>query len=356
MGTVMNMEIGSEFWTVEINVDKSITINDNHKYLLSGRTALDFIIKDIKRNQIFRTVYLPNYCCHSMIQPFLDNEILVEFYDISFKKGVYSYDVNFNCEFDVLLIMDYFGFRNNSTDHIINESANRGKIIIEDATHSFFGKFPYNKKSDYVLSSIRKWTGLESGALAIKRNSDFNYPSSTLTNDNYINLRKTAALLKKNYIEKSIGSKNEFLKLFSIAEKLLEEDYVGYVAPDSNIKKIAHLDIDEIIGKRKQNAKLLVSELKKIKQLETMREISDTDTPLFVPIIIADEKRNQLRKWLIDNNVYCPVHWPISDVHPKKFDDSLYKNSLSLVCDQRYGIQEMQKVIKLIKEFYEVLK
>ena len=49
---------------------------------------------------------------------------------------------------------------------------------------------------------------------------------------------------------------------------------------------------------------------------------------------------------------YCPVHWQISDVI--KLNDNtryLYENDLSLLCDQRYGIEQMRTILSALKEF-----
>ncbi|MFK4998693.1 hypothetical protein ACI2OX_19455 [Bacillus sp. N9] len=165
----MSREIGSEFWEVEINKQNKPILDIAHSYLLSGRTALDYLINDIKINKDLKRVYMPSYCCHSMIQPFIDNEVNVEFYDVTFEGGKYTYKIDFETKCDVIFIMQYFGYYNESVSQIISKFKEMGKIIIEDATHSWFSDYPYNRKSDYVFASIRKWTGLPGGAIAIKR-------------------------------------------------------------------------------------------------------------------------------------------------------------------------------------------
>ena len=69
------------------------------------------------------------------------------------------------------------------------------------------------------------------------------------------------------------------------------------------------------------------------------------DCPLFVPIVIAKEKRNAIRKKLIDNQIYCPVHWP----HPNaECQSNLYEMELSLVCDQRYNGDDMKRIVEVL--------
>ena len=68
-------EIGSEFWTTEYYAGEE-------RFFLSGRTALDFIIRDITAEICVNKVFLPALCCHSMIEPFLSNGLSVNFYDV----------------------------------------------------------------------------------------------------------------------------------------------------------------------------------------------------------------------------------------------------------------------------------
>ena len=62
------------------------------------------------------------------------------------------------------------------------------------------------------------------------------------------------------------------------------------------------------------------------------------------------EKNVQIRKRLIENKIYIPILWP--NVLTENNEDSIeYKyanNILPIPCDQRYGIEDMKKIIKLI--------
>ena len=70
-------EIGSEFWTVPGKYG-------DIAYLLAGRTALEYIIREILARTNICSVLLPSYCCHTMIEPFVRHNIHVRFYDVFF--------------------------------------------------------------------------------------------------------------------------------------------------------------------------------------------------------------------------------------------------------------------------------
>lgn len=342
-------EIGSEFWEVEQEEKNIHTYKSSTKFLLSGRTALDFLIKDIKKTRIFDSVYMPSYCCHSMLQPFIDNGIVIKFYEVTFKDGEFVYNLDENTECQVVFIMQYFGVVNKKFNKYIDVFNRNGKTIIEDATHSWFLDKPHNEKSDYIFASLRKWTGLPAGAVAMKSRGCFIGNPEKL-NDNYIKIREKAAFLKKSYINQSIGDKLVFLKLFIEAEELLESDYKDYGITEFLVHQIKTLKSDEIKEKRKANATYLVRKLNEIPHLETIKLTPD-DVPLFIPIIVDAKIRDKLRKYLINNDIFCPVHWPMSDQH--LFENTfLYESSLSLICDQRYDIGDMDKIFNIIKDFF----
>lgn len=345
----MVREIGSEFWEADLSKDSKPITENTYQFLLSGRTALDFIIKDIKATKELKTVYMPTYCCYTMIQPFLDNEVAVEFYNVSFENGRFTYEIDFETRCNTVLIMQYFGYCNETVGQAIKLLQDTGKTIIEDATHSWFSDSPYSNCSDYVFASFRKWTGVPCGAVVIKRNDSFYTPMSIDTNHRYIEIRQQAAILKKQYIEDGTGEKEVFLGLFNQAEELLESNYQNYNLPEEYEYVVQRLDGEQIRQKRQANAKHLIEGLKNCKGVESIIQI-DKDAPLFVPIIVRGGKRNELRQYLTNNDVYCPVHWPLSEQHLIN-DTELYNECLSLVCDQRYTPADMERVIVLINEF-----
>lgn len=335
----MTAEIGSEFWgTSEIKTN--ILENPYIRNLLSGRTALEFIINDIKFTRKIDSILIPSYSCESMIEPFLKNNIRIIFYDpIKTEKiEILSYNV------DAILIIDYFGFQRFDWKDIL-DTIDDSKIIIYDSTHSLLGNKNIEKIIDYSFISYRKWF-FTNHCIVKKNKSEFNLKQPLETNEEYIKLRKKAAKYKKHYIEHHIGDKDLYLKLFSNAESILESDYVEYMG----IPEFTSLD--EIINNRKENAYYLIEELKGLPNVKLLyNTIEESDIPMFVPIIV-NEKRDLLRQHLIDNDIYCPVHWPYSDIHKRySLDSTIYNRELSLICDQRYNLKDMERQVKIIREF-----
>lgn len=341
----MKNEIGSEFWDVSPSLYDKV-------FLLSGRGALEYIIQDIINNHKIESVLLPSYCCHTMIEPFFRHNIDVRFYDVYYepKLGM-CVDIPEFKDNEIFYYMTYFGF---SELHGLDfeKIRNKYEVIIEDRTHSWQTGQP--SFGDYIYVSCRKWAGFYGIAVAEKIKGYFNrLPEKK--NDRYCKLRKKAMKMKEAYICTGHGDKQDFLSVYDEAEKLLELDYVGYSAPEECYKQLAEFDFETLRHIRKRNADVLIRELSKIDEIQLIySERKDWDTPLFVPILLK-KRRDELRSWLIENRVYCPVHWPLSDYHDSVSmrGKLLYQNELSLVCDQRYNSDDMLSVAQLIKDFFK---
>lgn len=340
----MLSEFGSEFWDT-----KPRYIG----YFLSGRTALDYIIKEILVTHKIVSVLLPSYCCHTMITPFLKNGISVRFYDVYFDDK-YGLCVNIpeSKKHEIFYYMTYFGYQR-LTGINLECIRKQWEITIEDKTHSWLS-WPHKCEMDYSFISFRKWSDFTGIAKVEKKKGPFLIEYPKLTNIEYCSLRKEAFALKQKYIIENVGEKSEFLSLFSRAEELLELDYVGYQPHEDSYEKLANTDFLQLRKKRRQNAEVLIKGINNIFDIHLINnKLEEGDTPLFVPIVV-EKDRDLLQKHLIANKVYCPVHWPISDYHKGISHKAkrLYQQELSIICDQRYDIDDMEYIIKLIKRYF----
>lgn len=343
-------EIGSEFWK-----PRKQHISDDETLFLCGRTALDAIVKDAIRTYGILSALLPSYCCHTMIEPFLRNGISVRFYDIYVNEdAVLSAEIPVPKEKELLYIMKYFG----DTD-IRYEGAGSNltgwATSVEDLTHSCFAS-DYNTNADYWFASYRKWFAIEGIAVAGKRKGRLSGPFKGQNSD-YIYLRSKAFSLKQQFIDGEILNKQCFLSMFSEAEDLLSRDYIGYgVGYEETHNLFSFMDkIEDVKDKRRCNAQILTDGLNDIDGIKVFADFQDDRTcPLFVPAVIGDGKRDALRSYLISRDIYCPVHWPLSEYHVGLSARAVkvYNQELSFVCDQRYSEDDMKKMLNIIYKFF----
>ncbi|MCI8747554.1 MAG: hypothetical protein HFH67_06750 [Lachnospiraceae bacterium] len=351
------LEIGSEFWNNQYSsVSRQVLkFGKRKKGFLCGRTALDYIICDAKHTIGFSAVLLPSYCCHTMIEPFVKKGIKVRFYSVVIGKGGLECHLPTPKDDEALYLMTYFGFGQiNIYNH---QQISQWKFCILDETHSCFSDYivPYSEWNiKYSYISYRKWADIKGLAIAEKIEDDFQLTFIQKRHTRYFEKKNEACTKKQAYIESGIGEKVSFLELFEEAEELLETDYEGYIFLEEGVKAYEYLDINKVKEKRRENAGYLLERLSEIKEIQLLYSSIDNGCPLFVPILVKNGLRNNLRAYLIDNEIYCPIHWPISEFHSlHSLEQDIYIQELSIICDQRYSLSDMQRIVDCILGFFE---
>ncbi|WP_368652900.1 hypothetical protein AB4Y30_14340 [Ornithinibacillus sp. 4-3] len=351
----MISEIGSHFehddTVIKESSNECISIGyEQYAYTFSGRSAIEVAIKDILINRRIKKVYMPNYCCQSMIDPFISNSIDVEFYSVSLdsRNGI-KYNIDYNKDCDVFFAISYFGLEQYDQENIIRSFQDKNIIVIEDVTHSLYSTNSNLNVADYCVASLRKWLPIASGGMVYKRIGKL-LVKPVLGSNKYVSLKIEAMKDKLRYINGEKINKESFLKKFIESDKQLEfRDYL-YKIDNYSFNYLNNVNLEEVRGIRRRNAKHLFYGINELKNIKSMFPNPDLDkqVPLFFPILVKNGKRDELRTFLIENNVYCPVHWP----KPKNIPNSCIVDiELSLICDQRYSINEMEYIISLLKKW-----
>lgn len=353
-------EIGSEFWTrctpssMQYYSMRPQGIYNKYsiKETLSGRTGLEYFV-ELLRFQGAKRAYLPSYCCHTMVEPFISHGLDIYYYDVQVIENGFHRVIN-QGEYDAILLMDYFGYIDLETIEIAFREKERGRLVIYDVTHTMYSEIntePY----DYIFGSYRKWVDINCGFLAWKGNLSKGFKFKNYNSQAFASIRKELFDKKALYMQDGSVKKEEFLPLIEQAERILEEQY-HHKTPDKRSREVLKfIDASYIKSRRRGNAKVLTEAINEIND-ERVRCISPainpSDVPLFVPVIVAPSIRNALRKYLIDHQIYCPVHWPLSDMHKLMTGSKqLFESELSLICDQRYGADDMCRIAETIRGF-----
>ena len=336
----MEKEIGSEFWDAPVAEVTNNLFPDSVQWFLSGRSALRAIVRELKG---CHTVAMPSWCCDSMIAPFEKEGMTVVFYPVCPSKAGLVQEIRLDC--DVLFLMDYFGYAASPVD-----LSGYNGTIIRDVTHSAFSQSHFG--ADYCFGSLRKWCGVWTGGFAWAKDGH------SLRGDGgdartYVSLREEAMRQKAVYINQSDSCTDDgeigkdYLRLYAEAEKFLEDcPITSGTERDALIAK--RLDVDYIRTRRRENAQIL---MKAFQEQLIFPRLGEQDCPLFVPILVSDGQRDALRQFLIRQRIYCPVHWPI-DKQSEARHGTLYEGEISLVCDQRYTKNDMNRIVTTVREFW----
>ena len=287
-----------------------------------------------------------------MIYPFKNRDIDVIFYDLIHENGRIKCDIDTTLKIDILYVCDYFGFSTGVDLEIITSMQDKGVIVLYDRTHDLFNNAnTLVLISDYTFCSLRKWMGIPTGAIVSKRDGSFFQAS--LKECDFSGGKYKGMRMKYDYLQGNTTiDKEDFLRLFTSFNKRLSGNYQNYSIDKMSLRLLHEQDFELVRTRRQQNAKLLYDELSELNNISMMFGYENANVPLFVPILVKKEIRNSLRDYLVDNKVYCPVHWPKSDSLPDAMRVNLfYDSELSLVCDQRYGEVQMRKIVDLIKNY-----
>ncbi|ARD67576.1 hypothetical protein [Eubacterium limosum] len=285
-----------------------------------GRSAIYYALRDANPSK----VYIPYYNCQSVIEAVKRSGVRFEFYylneefepiDIQLKKNEY------------ILWVNYFGIFNNEK---VNKLVEQYKNVIIDNTQAFYSK---PNQQSYNIYSCRKFFGVSDGAYLIKKDLKIPKLEQATSYKTSIQLIKSIDLGTNKSYQEYLNAENhifdEVKKMSKFTQKILASvDYKG-------IKTI-----------RNNNFQSLHEKLRKFNQLSNRISIT-TQTPMVYPLLV---KNKNLRKKLIENNVYVPQWWQylIKQLEKNTFESYLSSYLFPLPIDQRYGQEDMNIISEFI--------
>ncbi len=318
-------EIGSEYSRSGHPVGAGFQFPRKGTLTFSGRTAIETVLKHAPN---LKTALLPSYCCDSMIEPFRKAGLDITFFNVNYKDGMH---IDLNGSADILLWCNYFGFENELPDF--------DGIVIEDITHSLLSERSHHERSDHLVASLRKWWPIYCGGYCSIEAALVDPPHS------FIEKKAAAMDLKADYLnEPDDSKKSTYLSAFSESNHWLAEHYSGLRIDSFSEEYINHVDADAQRTLRKKNADILYAGLHN--RVDFLFDKHQMDCPLFVPIIVKKD-RDKIRQALIEEKIYCPIHWPRPCT---ECVSNLYDQELSLICDQRYNENDMDRIVSVLNK------
>lgn len=309
----------------------------------SGRAALYQILKSIKLTTF--KVWLPDWLCESMIDAVKKAGIDYGFYLLgsNLRMDVKSF-VEKNrpvSEHDVILLVNYFGLVDVNQTIAELRDIKVESIIIEDDVQALFSILNNDHTADYCFTSLRKSIAAPDGGLV---RTQYEMPQVNKANS-FSAYKLKGALIKGSADENT--NDDEYLSCFERGEELIEENYDSMMS-DEAARIFAGTDLETVALRRRENAQYLIDELFKL-GLSPLLLLKEGYVPLFVPILI--DNRDEVRRTLRKKGIFCPVHWPLrEDMQQLATGKMMAEKELSLVIDQRYGLEDMQSIVETIKD------
>jgi len=309
---------------------KGFSLHENAVFLNSGRHALEYILRGI--GNVTR-LYIPYYTCDAILLPLEHLNIPYTFYSIDENLEI-AEDIQLGKN-EYLLYTNYFGIKDEYVKQVVKQY---GDFIIIDNAQALYCP-AYAKHQIY---SPRKFMGIPDGGIAVT-----NVPCYSDQLPQCFSYDRCKHLLKRTELIPSEGY-NDF-------KEVSHQIQLSQVSRMSEISKriLLTVDLETIKEQRRKNFRLLHENLKSTNKLDVLMAKNFIDSfscPLVYPYFTNDK---DLKSKLIKEQVFVATYWPNVHnwTHPDMIEYEFTKNLLAIPCDQRYGEEEMNRIIQLICKY-----
>ena len=337
------MEFGSDFHTFDYpqGGNSILSYFPESNLYASGRQAL----LDLTIARGWKRLWIPSYFCEETLECIPQAGIELCKYNITPNQEPYDIVEKIPVEkSDCLLVVNYFGLFGK------RKFLNIGCEIIEDHTHNLIGDWALNSCSDWCLASLRKTLPIADGGIlwSSKHHHLPAKPPKIDITEEVMSERVDAMNLKQRYLSGGDIEKGDFLKLFGSTEEEFDRLPISHIS-DLSFQIVSNLDINAWYDAKHRNWKFLYENLRDTQAVKILIPEVKSDCPFSLTLLFKDnETRNRVRKRLIDKSVYPAILWPIEDKADK--DARLFGNTmLSIHCDGRYSLQDMELLLSIIK-------
>ena len=189
------------------------------------------ILRSLPPKSIF---LLPSYLCESIIQPFKQENIFINYFPVKKNLEIDIDKLNKllkNLKPTGIFLINYFGYPLSSSEKNFLLDIKDKITIIEDCTHGSF--IEYNRPKvgtlgHYVITSFRKCFPVPDGALVINRTNN-KLPKLQYSETVFLRYRLLGKMLRNEFIKYGNAAiERIYLKLFQQAEEFINnfEDIV----------------------------------------------------------------------------------------------------------------------------------
>jgi len=330
----------------------------------SGRDALHAAILSLRLTPSDE-VLLPSYLCEDVMIPFVERGVRVIFYGVSSCLEADWEDIRRKVcpRTKALLLIHYFGFSQSSTITFMSQTYPEISLI-EDCSHALLsrrdGAWLWGG-ADVSVASLRKLLPLPDGGLIARRPKCVSGGAPvvfrrSLRHGLFVGCRVAAAGLKGLWLRYPFFPKRLFRRLFSWSEGLLSASPKPARMSCLSRRLLCSADLEAVIATRRRNYAYL---LENLQADETVRplfpHLEEGVCPLGFPVLATD--RDGLAQALIRERIYPPVHWELPrSVDRREFAEawSVSDRILTLPVDQRYTLEDMRRIVSVLRSYREV--
>lgn len=355
------MDIGSIFPLYD-NELKIASKDDAFKASLDGK-----ILFSLCREALFsmasrletsnKTVLLPAYTCDTIITPFKELGWKCIYYpvDLQLRIDIQTAMTLFNQSHACLIVVHpFYGKDLNQEETAFLESIHeKGCKIAVDLTQCIYSSQRL-ECADFYLGSLRKWYAIPDGGYLEAINDATSFDSELMENTEYVSLQRDAMYLRGLYFQTGNEEiKNISRRINKMADRMVDVGIRPHKMSSFSCGLLIKEGVKDNQKARCANYKylldhLIVNDGWKI-LCDNMSEV--TTAPLYFMLYV--ENRDELQRKLSEQHIYAPVLWPVvyEEVLVNDTVKYIYNHILAIPIDQRYGKNDMKKVVELLNNY-----
>lgn len=343
----MKYRIGSMFALEQEKEGKNLflhTIGDDIRHYMSGRCALYGCLKEIRTSDSIRKAYVPAYTCETVLSSYEKAGYDLAFYDVDRERLTPLFKEEDLKGVSVLGLCGYFGF--SSYDSAFVQHAKRQGIqVLQDTTHSLFSLDGHSPDADYYAGSARKWMGVASGGVAIKREGTFSLPMIQ-PEETHLKGRYLAMQYRQEALDSGDTTHDKQASdVFWETEMRLRQMFDAFEGDALSTAILTHYDGAPLFAKRRDNYQKVLDTLRESKQCRAVfPHLDEASCPSHFCFYSNDREKAQ--KQLEEKGIRSTVYWPVppmlKDPSTMAHAEWIYDHIASVQIDQRYNEEDME--------------
>ncbi|MFX0137459.1 MAG: aminotransferase class V-fold PLP-dependent enzyme [Candidatus Hodarchaeota archaeon] len=334
-------------------------------------------------------ILMPSYNCGTEIDPILDQEVQVKYYNIKKNMAIDTEDLvkQIDSNTTAIFVIHYMGFPQ-PLDEIKKMCNTYGLFLIEDCAHAFLGA--HNSRNlgtygDISVFSIRKTLPIPNGGALVINNNNFKFEENMIKGSALSTYFVAIELLKNRtqqgqprllrmLIDMVIVSMAFMNKVFMLMLRVFKKisSYKGLALIHINYycrefkRELAkwrisafserimyNINYEKIKQKRRKNFEYLLMNLPKNQDIEVVfNRLPEGVCPLFFPIIVKD--RQYYYRKFSDRGITTFQYWQhMHDaVSWDKFPDAVFlkQHVLGLPVHQDISFDHLKRIIEVFND------
>lgn len=316
-------EIGGYF---ELELPSLTEYHEDAIRLNTARNAFEYLLQHTG----FSKIFIPFFTCDAVLEPIKKLKIDYAFYHIDENfEPVFNFEILSKNE--AFLYTNYFGLKD---EFIVKLSKEVQNLMIDNA-QSFYSK---PTRAIGTFYSPRKFFGIPDGGY-LYLNEEIQHSETVLEKD--VSVNRFAHLLKRTEFSAQEGYQD-----FVVNDNSLSNQPIKKMSAIT-VKLLKAIDYEEIAVIRRSNFLYLQEHLKSLNKLNLV--LNEHQVPMVYPFWNTNP---DLKKELVSELVFTATYWPnvLEWTTSEMLENSFVKEIVHLPVDQRYSIEDLNRIIDIIKK------